>query len=670
MRLLLAGFGTGLAAMLAVASGCEDEAPDKGEIDDPGLDNFGEGLCEADDTDEQHPGVLTVGEEIVEYVCTPGDQDWYAFDIPAATPLVIYKLTTDVQFTTVTYRVALISDAGGTVAGGVDPDAGRRPVNIQGVAYASGGGHRVLVENVAGIATDEENPYHLLVELLADPDPAEPNDGPEEATALSGCAEGYLAFLGDEDWYSFDVGAGQVVTVELRGASADGSIEPVYEIRPEGSSEAVAGGQGGAAHALPPGSYRLRVKDEGDGSDLENGYEVCVSMAAEADPFEGPLRNDRPSEDSAELGTEGCETGGRIGSLGDRDWYRVQPPEGTSPSSPSVFEARVQLEAPTERGLELALSLVKPHPQSPCAVDEDCLLLRGACRGQWDCPSFVCDRTANQCSGAGVCLPQGVCGATVWSSTLDDFDAQTTALTVRAPIFDPGDHWLLVHDFQDDEWDETVAYQVCWQALEETDANEPNGAWTPYGREDAGAAAGRSADRARRLPGEVVRNDVTGEIESVRFPCARGVISYPGDTDWFALPFPAEADQPTQTWHFEFAYSDSGSPLTLQYLLAAGTAGNWVVGWEEGRTDPLVGGAIPATGIWGRAECAYACHNMPRPFWLMVAEPARANWDPDNSYEVCLTAYPGCRPELCPCGPDRDVNQNQCPERDAEGVDG
>lgn len=655
-----------LAAMLL--GGCEDEPPVKGEIDEVGPD-LQEGLCVADDTDEQHPGTLVVGEELVEYICTPGDQDWYAFDIPAATPLVVYRLTTDVQFTTVTYRLALISDAGGTVASAVDPHSGRRPVNLQGVAYATAGGHRVMVENVNGINTDEVNPYHLRVELLADPDGGEPNDTADEAGPLSGCAEGFLAFAGDEDWFSFDVAAGQVVTVRLRLSGEAGEIEPAYEIRPEGSSEAMAGGQEGAAHALPAGSYRLRVHDPEGGSDLEAGYEICVSMAAETDPFEGDERNDRPGDSSPDLGEQGCQTGGRIGSLGDRDWYRVQPPEGTSAATPAVFEARVQLEAPSDQGLELALSLVKSNPETPCAVDGDCLLLRGACRGEWDCPSFVCDRSQARCAGAGVCLPEGVCGATVWSSTLEDFDADTTSLTVRAPIFDPGDHWLLVHDFQDDEWDEQVPYQVCWEALQETDANEPNGAWSPYGREDSASAAGRSADRARRLPGEVVRNDVTGELEAVRFPCARGVISYPGDTDWFALPFPAEADQPTQTWHFEFAYTDSGSPLKLQYLVAAGSAGAWSTGWQEGAVGAGVGAPIPATGVFGRSECAYACHNLPRPFWLMVAEAARAGWDPDNSYEVCLTAYPGCRPNLCPCGPDRPVNDNQCPERDEQGVD-
>ncbi len=659
----------GLPLALTLVLGCEDAPPPKRTLDDVGDLEGREGLCVADDIDERHAGVLVPGEEVVEYICTPGDQDWYAFEVPPATPLVTYRLTTEDPFTAVTYRVALISEAGVTVSSAVDAEGGRRPVRVEGVVFATPGPHRVLVENVDGIATDEDTPYHLLVNLLADPDGSEPNDGPDQATELAGCVEGFLAYEGDEDWYAFTAPQGQLVRVELRGPGEGASFEPVYEIYPEGSAEAVTGGRIGATHALVAGAYRLSVRDPEGGADLEVGYEVCVSTMAEPDPHEGMERNDRPSSSATNLGVEGCETGGRIGSLGDRDWYQVEPPAGVSALAPAVFEARVQLEAPSERGLQLALSLVKAHPESPCAVDEDCLLLRGGCRREWDCPSFVCDRGQGRCAGAGVCLPEGVCGATLWSSSLDNFDAETTSLNVRAPLFDAGTHWLLVHDYQDDQWDGDVPYQVCWHALEETDANEPNGAWSPYGREDAGAAVGRSADRCVPLAGEVVRNDVTGELEAVRFPCARGVISYPGDTDWFCLPFPAEADSPTQTWHFEFAYSDGGSPLALQYLMSSGSGGAWNLGWVEGESDPGLGGAIPASGVWGRTECAYACHSQARPFWLTVSESGQRGWDPDHPYEVCLTATPGCRPDLCPCGGDRDVNDDQCPPRDEQGVD-
>jgi len=191
---------------------------------------------------------------------------------------------------------------------------------------------------------------------------------------------------------------------------------------------------------------------------------------------------------------------------------------------------------------------------------------------------------------------------------------------------------------------------VQWRALEEPDRNEPNGNYHPYLGSGRGSNRGAAATATRQNV-NVTRDPVTGEPYALEWDCMEGFISYAGDEDWFQLPIPEDVDTPPAVLGFEFNYTDNESPLKLNYTMYAGNVDNPHLGWSEGENHPDVGVEIPAAGIWGEAECAYACCNAPRPFWLRISEGGeRTGFSTEHRYSVCMTATPGCQHLICPCG--------------------
>ena len=619
------------------------------------------GLCRADPSDDAESAVdLVSGVEARDFVCTPRDADWFRLQVAADTPLARITLRNEAPLTPVTYELSVVDAAGTTLKRVVDEQAGRKPVSVRVVVrLTEPGTYFVVVRDAGGLAVDPNAPYGLTVDLLPDPDGHEPNDSAEQAGPVDGCEEGHLAYAGDEDWWSFDLTGGKLLSVEL-SLSGESVISPRYEVYAADGSEPLVGGVEAAVHALPGGRYAVRVRDLAGASDLETAYALCVRELDEPDDNERPERNDRPDPGRGSLGDDGQVSGGYIASLGDRDWFSVQALAGTDASHPSLYEVELQLDFQTTPDMEVAFSLVRPHSQTACGVDTDCATLRKGCVRGSDCPGFVCNPERRECAGAGVCLPAGVCGVSVFSSALRAGGLDQTRLFARQPLFEGGEYFLVVQDFQDDEYDAGVRYSLSWRTLPEPDPLEPNGNYAPYPGTDPGGGAG--SEKSHHLGAEVTE-DVEG-LRTITWGCAEGYISYPGDEDWFFFPMPESADTPARTWHLEFEYTDSNSPLKLEYVLSAGAPGAVHLGWFEGGQHPLLGGPILPAGVWGATECAYACYNAPRPFWLRVQEAppdagAERSWDAERAYRVCLRATEGCRPSLCPC-------EAECPEPDAE----
>jgi len=621
------------------------------------------GACRADPNYDAESAVdLSSGVAAREFICTPRDADWYRFTTTADTPLARIVLQNEARLTPVTYQVSVVDTEGVTLEQIVDPEAGRKPVAMRLVVrLIDAGTYYVVVRAAGGLGVDAHAPYGLTVDLLPDPDGHEPNDSPAQALAIAGCEEGHLAYAGDEDWWSFELTPGKLLSAEL-SLQGESDVSPRYEVYAAGGEEPLVGGETSAVHALPGGTYALRVRDLVGASDLETAYRFCVSEADEPDPHEGPDRNDRPAPDSHDLGEDGQVAGGRIASLGDRDWYRVQALPGTSAAHPSLFELELQLDFQATPAMQVSFSLVRPHPQSACGLDTDCATIRKGCVRGSDCPGHVCNPEKRECAGAGVCLPAGVCGVSVFTSALRAGGLDETRLFARQPLFEAGEYYLVIQDFQDDEYDPAVQYALSWRAIEEPDPLEPNGVYAPYPGMHPGGGAGAEKAHTRRPQATV---DVEGK-HSISWDCAEGYISFPGDEDWFFFPMPQAVDSPAKTWHFEFEYSDSNSELALMYLLSAGAPGALHIGWFEGGQHPLLGGPILPAGVWGGSECAYACHNAPRPFWLMVSEAppddgGERSYDDRRGYSVCMRATEGCRADLCPC-------EGECPEPEpAEG---
>jgi len=636
---------------------CEDGAS-SGPSLDAGLEDDGGagGLCRADANDDAETAeTVSPGVAVQEFICTPRDADWYRFEVTADAPLARLRLTNDAPFSPVTYEVSLVDSAGVTLERVVDPEAGRKPVLVEVVVRLDEPGtYYAVVRDTGGLSTDPNAPYSLVVELLPDPDGHEPNDGPDQARPLDDCEDAHLAFVGDQDWWAFELPAGDLLHAQLT-VDEESTVTPRYEVFPAGGDEPLVGGEESAHHALPGGTYHVRVRDLLGRADLEAGYRLCLGAVPEPDPHDKPERNDRPGPQRESLGEERAVAGGLIASLGDRDWFRVEAREGTDAAHPSLYEVELALSGPSTEGMQMAFSLIRPHRPTPCAVDTDCGTLKRGCVRGTDCPGFVCNPAKRECAGAGVCLEhEGVCGVTIYTSALRGVDVQATRLSTRQPLFEGGEYHLVIHDFQDDDYDQTVEYALTWRTFDEPDRHEPNGFYAPYPGSHPGGGAG--SDKSRRLAA-TASEDLEGR-GVVEVACAEGYVSYPGDEDWFSFGLPEEVDTPSRTWHFEFTYTDSGSDMALEYLVFAGNPGALHLGWFEGGEHVLLGGPIPGNGVWGATECAYACHLSPRPFWMKVSEVDGTGWDDLRPYRVCLRATEGCRPELCPCGPPLSA----CPE--------
>ncbi len=483
---------------------CEstDAPPPAGDAEPPGSV-----ACTFDDsTDPASAAALSFDAPAVGFLCPIEDVDWYAFRTTADSRLLEVDLAKGSPLSPVEPTYAIYrrdgDQAGELVAAPRPDEIGGERVHVSHCVPA--GDLLLAVRDLGEDNEDRRHGYTLTVGGQADPDPAEPNDGPGEAAPLApgGSATGVVGCRGDEDWYAVEVGERQVLSWRLE-MDAGGLHPRVRVLSPDGAllddqrnpaGKRVATDIQRVVGTRGAGTYHVVVSDDDDGeADPETPYTLSVDVAEEIDPNEP---NDVVAE-ATELAAVTCAAGwsgwgerqGSVGTLGDPDWFHL-PTEGCRRG---LVEVEVELDGAglsdaaawaLQRTLQMSVALVVPDPVSECERDEQCRLLNRQCSGPFDCAGYfnTC-LPEGRCAGATTCLPGGLCGAFrverhYEAREAGDGTPPPNRVVLSAPMADQ-DLYLRVGDFGGDGLAPDRLYTVRVRVRKDPDTNEPNNLYTP-----------------------------------------------------------------------------------------------------------------------------------------------------------------------------------------------
>ena len=483
-------------------------------------------LPDGDDTpDRAH--ALSPGAPAEGLVCPVADRDWYRIDGAQVGDLAQVLLERDAAVSAVDLRYTVYAADGATPLGsGSDADGADGPARVDGAHRVPvAGAIYVEVRDEGGDDQDRFGAYRLTVSLLPDPDPNEPNGDADGATALADGAtvQGALSERGDEDWFRVAVPAGAprrvaVAVHEPVGAPTELAVRLVAPDGAEIGRAAADYDDDAPANvavtwaAKGAGDHFVVVSDrDGDELDVEARYAVSVTLSEDPDPAEAGAGDDTP-ETATALADGGPVGGRRIAARADQDWFVFEAPEDAWRTRPYLLDLTVAPEGDA-LAIDLAVALFAPDPDTPCEPGDACESLatqnaRGCVRHA-DCRSHAC-RDDGSCVGGGFCLPGG-CAVARWLGSLapEDPDA-ARGLTTVLPIDQPGPHWLVVRDRQDQAWDDAGAYRVAVALTRDPDPHEPDGAWQP-GADEALDREGWpvSARRATDVPYTIAYRDGT-----------------------------------------------------------------------------------------------------------------------------------------------------------------
>ncbi len=634
-------------AALAVAAGC-DGAGD----DDSSADDDGESSCPWDDNEGPDTAqTLDLGASVEGYICPLGDQDWYAVEIPAGSDLLTVQLELDAPLSPlgVTYTVY----GNGGVDAVASPSSSEQASAGIPIAVTHGlepGSYHVMVRDVANDAEDTRHAYLLSVSGATDPDPNERNDDAEHATPLTGAnVQAYISYRGDEDWYRVDAAASDIIEVRLTMPAA--GIEPAFSIidesdavlvtesNPAGNSEATELTYLQAAETA--GAYYVVVADD-DGMDYDASEPYVLEVSTRSDP-DANEPNDHPAE-ATSLGSESCggawtswtsETG-YLASSGDIDWYGLD----LSGCADSIIDVEVEFDVDGSfpDDLQASLRLVREASNTPCQQDQDCTTIEIACDEDLDCAGYGSACAGSTCSGAGVCLATGTCGATLVSINAGDDDPGR--LDLAAPLFGVDRIYLAVNDYHGDALSLDHAYTLRTRVRRDPDPYEPSEAYTAGPpQEDHGTSHHRAAAASIPVHDCTVGDCCDGST------WVEGMLSYTYDQDWYAYEHPC----PGEDCMLEFHYDLDGGPAEFYIqVYADGSA------WFDNLAEVADSGTQPpASGSFGGVDpsdyCFYAYQGhtgSPYTYYVPIRDTIFVStgheedgtWDfsADQAYRFCI----------------------------------
>ena len=519
-----------VGAVFCAATGCDDAEAPEGRPDAIPVSGP---VCAFDDSESAETALpLALGEASTGSICPVEDQDWHAFEVPAGHALARVELAMDAPVSPVepTY---LVRDARGAVV--ATPAATEVGGALEVDHCLAPGAYHVVVRDRGDDAQDRRNQYQLIITTAPEPDGAEPNDDAEAAAdlRLGDVQTGYIACVGDADWFRVELGDDEVLRYELAMPAGgvhpqvrvlDAAGEVLYrEANPAGRREATALSRGVTVRGA--GSYFVVVDDD-DGADADPGTAYTLSVTA-TEQLDLNEPNDRAAVatelDAVSCGAEWTEwqtRQGTIGAVGDPDWFRVE----TEGCDNGLIEAEANLQtdalgadalAELRSELQLSLALVRAHEPSPCEADDECRELNLECSRTWDCAGFfnAC-QPSGRCAGATACLKESVCGAFETERHQDagvDDGSPSNGARVSAPIFDRLPLYLRVGDFGGNGQAPTVFYDLRFRVRRDPDTHEPSNVYTPQltGSDDLGVQ--RSFARAHH---EVMVHDCTWRLEA------------------------------------------------------------------------------------------------------------------------------------------------------------
>ena len=623
------------------------------------------------------------GEAAQGHVCPVGDVDVFELRVPAGSDLVGVELANDVPLTAVDLSYTLLGTDKAALGGAGDPDGADGTTAVARHHRAAAGQPLfVLVRDQGDDEQDVRNPYTLRVSGARDPDPDEPNDAIEVAAPFDGSASGLIASLGDTDIYALNLADATLLDVRLSAVDLaiglrvrwlDDSGAELLDL--EAPMSAMLESGVGTLRAVPAaGIYYLAVSAwDGVSEDFDTPYLLEANAIADPDPNEAPARNDAAALATPLFGGaayDGSATAsdviseGRIASGDDQDWYVLET------AVPAILDVTLNGPAP----LEWTLNLIAPAADTPCAQDDECVTLSTPCEADWECLSACAGAVSGSCpdgqscfcQGAGVCLPEALCGVPQFTRTIAGGGA---AAQSAQPLLVTGRHYLVVADQGGDEWSAS-AYSLSLGLRVDPDASEPDNDYDPY--------------PLNTTPAEPSLCDASGG------PCGAptlaigstttGHIAYESDFDYVRLDLPCcDAACPcggnADVCGFVLEFGADPGPVGPVWELFAGSSGGAAY-W--GGFDL----ALVPDGVLGDDECFVYSRFVDIAAGEAVYVRVRddlddgAQWDPGQSYYVRLTSAgvgcpAGCTAEctdLCgaPCtAPDTPAG---CCDHDPSGT--
>ncbi|WP_342379138.1 hypothetical protein NVS55_06905 [Myxococcus stipitatus] len=313
-----------------------------------------------------------------------GDQDWYRIVLPANTSARTLLNVNGVYLAASTAVQLSVSVLEPLAAGGETSLAKKDDKHGQGAPKPvdmviplrddlKGKTLLVLVQDAPQVASqpkfDARNPYRLTMNVLEDKDTNEPNDALAAATpvvlsgaagARAGTASGYLSTDNDVDRFTFDLAVGEVAYVNI--TAPDQGAVPNWRLsykllRPGFLTKEEKEDEGEVLPAVRPGvlatarkvkhagkwmlvvqGYRGRTGADVAQGDVSQGYTVDIRSLSEQDPNDSKAQpNDSvsfPEQRGLASASPASSTSfkGRLGHMGDQDWYAVNLPSSNVPT--------------------------------------------------------------------------------------------------------------------------------------------------------------------------------------------------------------------------------------------------------------------------------------------------------------------------------------------------
>ncbi|NPC75396.1 hypothetical protein HPP05_37185 [Corallococcus exiguus] len=635
--------------LLAACSSDGDDTPDAGTgVVEDLCNNREEALTNADC--ELKPGVPMERYLALTGDVKAGDEDWYRVNIPAtanARTLVHVTGTYLASSTPVNLSISVREKDKDTslVAKSDQHGSGApKPVDIV-LPYGTPSTQLIIVvrdapTNPARPNYDARNAYRLTVELLENPDTNEPNDVTPTPIALAaqgavqvGTAQGYLATDNDVDRFSFPLTAGKIAYVRI--TAPDQGFAPNYRLsyellRPNGTDKESEGNvlpkvhpgvMATARKVKLAGTWTLVVKgykgnnDPVPAGDLRQPYEVEVRVVDEEDPRDQSGDNDAYARAySNNLGTTGATTTfeGRLGYVGDRDWFAVKL---SSLTKPSVLRYRLTERPTTTRFDPLPLPLGQLADRQVLVFSTVSTTVTAEQRATCSNNPAVCPRDTREhpdapglvqtyCNNAEAVLciqsvreesdPARFPGLSNFQGALP-VPSHGTEVTYHFVVQDDGNNWADDRDYR---------LEVSWAAEDTEEENAySGGVEQPRSKTLGGVGTGNLpvGNATFEAKGQLthghgrLRNNDRATGLGVRGPTDYDAV--PSDTDTFEYQLPALSAPEDAAWLVQWDVDnlpDGGTPhgLALDLTFCDGTATDGGAGTCTPVTTTSTGGAL------------------------------------------------------------------------------
>ncbi|MFO0746693.1 MAG: vWA domain-containing protein [Myxococcota bacterium] len=656
-----------LALALAATAACGSDSTAKPDaVDDTGVP------CQRDDVDEPAGAVPLPTTGATGYICPVGDTDWYSFTTGPDDHLLRIQLSMDGDLSPIepAYIVWTVGPDGAPAAVAAAAPPERLGFDLDETACVAPGSYLVAVRDDGEDAQDFRRQYTLTMSSAPDPDSAEPNDSAAGAASISESAPatGAIACTGDTDWYGFDVGPGQLVSLHLTMpiATLQPTLRLIKDDGQQGTLLATQQNLSGSVRAtdltlqtvLPDSGryFAVVTDDDGKSSDPAVTYTLTLKLEDDSDPNEPNGHPDTATPLSgAAIPCGGAWSGwleqtGNIGAPGDNDWFRL-PLSNCGPQG--LIEAEVVMQ---DQGLgnaarwelaskvQLALTVVREHSASPCSADLSCQALTRTCENDYDCSGlFNTCLPDGFCAGAGVCLPEGDCGANVVQHRFEPPAAPANPATVAppphkatvtAPLFGDDLVYLRVADFQSDAGDPTVSYKLRARVRTEPDQNEPSNVYAPTLLADFPVPIQAAASKP------IPVHDCTTSAEHPTADCCgadtwiEGELSYENDLDFYRYDHPCAGED----CNLRIVYQFDGGPVDFVLSVYEGDSlwfGGVAGASAEAASQPAINGAYG-----GANACFYAYSGHegdPFHYYVGIRDLADVrDWSADQHYRFCV----------------------------------